>query len=95
MRSHPINVLGLVEGSGEKNIQREAVPLVCDQGRSGRPAESHSRNSQAREFSDRNALLKDPKSDNVLYFRAILSNLPRTRTGGNGDSGNFILSAGK
>ena len=48
--SHKITVLGLVEKSGEKYIQREAVPLYVVRAEGGRPIESHARRHPPRRF---------------------------------------------
>lgn len=66
--SHTINVLGLVEKSGEKSIQREAVPLYVVKAEAvvqpkATLAIVHRADSQTETLA-----LKDSKSDDVLIF---------------------------
>lgn len=89
--SHPINVLGLVERSGEKNIQREAIPLFVVKAEAVvQPKATHAiikrTNSQTETL-----VLKDAKSDNVLIFPGDIVEFAANARGGDGDAGFYFI----
>jgi protein involved in polysaccharide export with SLBB domain len=89
--SHPISVLGLVERSGEKNIQREAIPLFVIKAEAVvQPKATHAIIKRANSQTETLAL-KDPKSDNVLVFPGDIVEFAPNAQGGNGDSGFYFI----
>lgn len=66
--SHTITISGLVENSGDKNIQREAVPLfVIKAGAVVQPKATHAIIKRAG-MKDVAVQLKDPAADNTLVY---------------------------
>lgn len=98
--SHSVKVLGLVEHSGEKNIQREAVPLFVIRAEAVvQPKATYAIirrvNSQTETLP-----LKDAKVDDVLIFPGDVVEFASNTTGGNSDGefyfiGGEVLSAGQ
>jgi protein involved in polysaccharide export with SLBB domain len=92
--SHTVKVLGLVERSGEKYIQREAVPLFVIKAEAVvQPKANYAivrrANSQTETLS-----LKDAKVDDVLIFPGDIVEFASNSTGGN-SSGEFYFVAGE
>lgn len=66
--SHTVTITGLVENSGAKNIQREAVPLfVIKAGAVVQPKAAYAVIKRAGE-KDKAIQLKDPAADNTLIY---------------------------
>jgi polysaccharide biosynthesis/export protein len=92
--SHPISVLGLVERTGEKNIQREAVPLFVVKAEAVvQPKATHAQIKRANAQTETLAL-KDPKSDEVLIFPGDIIEFTASGRGGNGE-GLFYFIGGE
>jgi protein involved in polysaccharide export with SLBB domain len=92
--SHSVKVLGLVEESGVKNIQREAVPLFVIKAEAVvQPKATYAivrrANSQTETLN-----LRDPKVDDVLIFPGDIVEFASNTTGGN-SSGEFYFVAGE
>lgn len=84
--SHPINVLGLVETPGEKNIQREAVPLFVIKAEAVVQSKAtHAIIKRANSHTE-TLVLKDTNSDNVLIFPGDIIEFASNARGGGGDS---------
>ncbi len=66
--SHKITVLGLVEKSGEKNIQREAVPLFVVRAEAVVQSKANKAVVRRADSSTETIDLRDEKSENILIF---------------------------
>ena len=66
--SHKITVLGLVEKSGEKNIQREAVPLFVVRAEAVVQSKANKAIVRRADSSTETFDLRDEKSENILIF---------------------------
>lgn len=66
--SHPITVLGLVENSGEKFIQREAVPLFVIKAEAIVQPDADEVSIRRANSTTESFKLNDPKSDEVLIM---------------------------
>lgn len=66
--SHPITVLGLVENSGEKFIQREAVPLFVIKAEAIVQSTADEVSIRRANSTTENFKLNDPKADEVLIL---------------------------
>lgn len=66
--SHPITVLGLVENSGEKFIQREAVPLFVIKAEANVKPDADEVSIRRADSTTENFKLNDSKTDEVLIL---------------------------
>jgi protein involved in polysaccharide export with SLBB domain len=66
--SHKITVLGLVEKSGEKNIQREAVPLFIVRAEAVVQSKANKAIVRRADSTTETFDLRDEKSENILIF---------------------------
>jgi protein involved in polysaccharide export with SLBB domain len=89
--SHAINVLGMVESSGAKNIQREAIPLFVVKAEAMvQPKATHAIIRRANSQTE-TLVLKDPRSDNVLVFPGDIVEFASSARGGDGDSAFYFI----
>lgn len=91
--SHSINVLGLVETPGEKNIQREAIPLFVVKAEAVVQSKATHAIVKRANSQTETLLLKDPKSDNVLVFPGDIVEFASNARGG--DAGSFYFIGGE
>ena len=98
--SHKITVSGLVENSGEKNLQREAMPLFAIKAESlvNQKATKVSI-TRAAELKNETFSLKDPKTDEVLVFPGdkveFTSEIGTANSTGSFFIGGDVVSAGQ
>lgn len=90
--SHTVNVLGLVERTGEKNIQREAVPLFVIKAEAVvQPKATHAIIKRANSQTETLAL-KDARSDEVLIFPGDIIEFAANSRGGSGSDQFYFVS---
>lgn len=92
--SHSVKVLGLVERSGEKNIQREAVPLFVIKAEAVVQPKATYAIVRRANLQTETLNLKDAKADDVLIFPGDIVEFASNATGGD-SSGEFYFVAGE